>query len=109
MRAALAQSQEVAEDALIMFRGDSMVCENFVICGEECFEWRILRLLGVADNLEEDVDVCEGGQRESSGKCMFLSEIYAPWSLKGGNSSMADESGIRRVVVVLLTRFRSVV
>lgn len=59
MGAALAQSQEPAEDALIMFLGDSMICKDSVVCSEECSKWRMLRLLGVADNLKEDVDVWE--------------------------------------------------
>ena len=57
MRAALAQPQEVAEDALVMFLSDPMVCKDFVIRSEECSERRMLRLLGVADNLKEDVDI----------------------------------------------------
>lgn len=90
-----------------MFLGDIMVCENFVVGSEKRSEWRILRLLGVADNLKEDVDVWKGS--ESSRRSVLPTQMFLPWSLKGGNSSMADESGIRRVVILVLTRFRSVV
>jgi hypothetical protein len=41
MRGTFAQSQYIAEEALVMFLGDSMFCENFVVCGEEGFDWRV--------------------------------------------------------------------
>lgn len=36
-----AQSQDIAEEALIMFLSDSMFGEDFVVCGEEGFNGRV--------------------------------------------------------------------
>jgi hypothetical protein len=41
MRGTLAQSQDIAEEALIMLLRDSMFCEDFVVCGEEGFDWGV--------------------------------------------------------------------
>lgn len=58
MSAALAQAQEVAEEASIVLLRNAMLCKDFVICCEKCSEGRVWRLLRVGYDLKEDVDVC---------------------------------------------------
>jgi hypothetical protein len=41
VRGTFAKSQDIAKEALIMFLSNSMFCEDFVICGEEGFDWRV--------------------------------------------------------------------
>lgn len=41
VRGAFAQSQDIAEETLVMFLSDSMFGEDFVVCGEEGFDWRV--------------------------------------------------------------------
>jgi len=39
VRSTFAQSQDIAKEALVMFLSDSMFGEDFVVCGEEGFDW----------------------------------------------------------------------
>jgi hypothetical protein len=41
MRAVLAQSQQVAEEALVMFRSNSIIGKHFIVSGKESSKWRV--------------------------------------------------------------------
>lgn len=58
MSAALAQAQEVAEEASVVLLRNAMLCKDFIICCEKCSEGRVWRLLRVGYDLKEDVDIC---------------------------------------------------
>lgn len=57
MTPSFAQSQKIAEEALVMFRSNAMISKDFIVCRKKRSEWWVWRLLRVGNNLEEDLDV----------------------------------------------------